>query len=111
VSRNVPAVLTVTLFTVAACSYGAGQAASSSRVTFTPAATTTAPSPASAGDIDLNSHPVPVIRQPEPEKQRLDRYGNDVSDAIAKYKSDRTGSLYEEHSPQTEVPRLKHATT
>jgi hypothetical protein len=36
----------------------------------------------------------------------LDLYGNDVADAVAHYKLDPAGSLYEEHSPQTEVPRL-----
>ncbi len=38
---------------------------------------------------------------------RLDRYGNDVSNAVATYTYDRAGVVYEEHSPQTEVPRLK----
>jgi hypothetical protein len=36
----------------------------------------------------------------------VDLYGNEVTDAIAKYKFDATGSLYETHSPQTELPRL-----
>jgi hypothetical protein len=36
----------------------------------------------------------------------IDLYGNVVSDAVAKYKLDETGSLYELHSPQTELPRL-----
>jgi hypothetical protein len=36
----------------------------------------------------------------------IDLYGNQVSDAVAKYKLDPTGSLYELHSPQTELPRL-----
>jgi hypothetical protein len=35
-----------------------------------------------------------------------DVLGNPVSDAVAKYKFDATGSLYELHSPQTELPRL-----
>jgi hypothetical protein len=35
-----------------------------------------------------------------------DLYGNEVSDAVAKYKADGAGALYELHSPQTEVPRL-----
>ena len=35
-----------------------------------------------------------------------DLYGNEVSDAVAKYKADGAGALYEVHSPQTEVPRL-----
>ena len=35
-----------------------------------------------------------------------DLYGNEVTDAIATYAFDRSGSLYELHSPQTELPRL-----
>jgi hypothetical protein len=36
----------------------------------------------------------------------VDLYGNDVSPAVATYSLDALGSLYEEHSPQTELPRL-----
>ena len=36
----------------------------------------------------------------------VDRYGNEVSDAVATYTFDQAGSLYELHSPQTELPRL-----
>jgi len=36
----------------------------------------------------------------------VDLYGNEVTAAVAKYKLDATGSLYETHSPQTELPRL-----
>jgi hypothetical protein len=36
----------------------------------------------------------------------VDLYGNEVSDAIATYSLDPAGSLYELHSPQTELPRL-----
>jgi len=36
----------------------------------------------------------------------VDLLGNEVTDAVAKYKFDATGSLYETHSPQTELPRL-----
>jgi hypothetical protein len=36
----------------------------------------------------------------------VDLYGNEVTDAVAKYKLDAAGALYELHSPQTEVPRL-----
>jgi len=37
----------------------------------------------------------------------VDLLGNPVNDAVAKYKFDAAGSLYELHSPQTELPRLK----
>ena len=46
-------------------------------------------------------------QSPEAEEiEPIDLYGNEVSDAVAKYKLDATGALYELHSPQTEVPRL-----
>ena len=35
-----------------------------------------------------------------------DLYGNEINDAIATYTFDQAGSLYELHSPQTEIPRL-----
>ena len=35
-----------------------------------------------------------------------DLYGNEVSDAVARFKLDDAGSLYEVHSPETELPRL-----
>jgi hypothetical protein len=36
----------------------------------------------------------------------VDFYGNDVTDAVAKYTLDAGGSLYELHSPRTELLRL-----
>jgi hypothetical protein len=36
----------------------------------------------------------------------VDIYGNEVTEAVATYKLDSSGAVYEEHSPQTEVPRL-----
>ena len=36
----------------------------------------------------------------------IDLYGNEVTDAVAQYTLDPAGSLYELHSPQTELPRL-----
>jgi len=38
--------------------------------------------------------------------QTVDLYGNEVTDAVAKYQLDATGSVYELHSPETEVPKL-----
>ena len=32
--------------------------------------------------------------------------GNEINDALATYTFDESGSLYELHSPQTELPRL-----
>ena len=48
-----------------------------------------------------------AAQSPEAEEiEPIDLYGNEVSDAVAKYKLDATGALYELHSPQTEVPHL-----
>jgi hypothetical protein len=35
-----------------------------------------------------------------------DVYDDEVIDAVAEYSLDSDGTLYEEHSPQTELPRL-----
>jgi hypothetical protein len=35
-----------------------------------------------------------------------DFYGNEVSDAVAEYGLDASGSLYEMHAPQVELPHL-----
>ncbi|MCU1381656.1 MAG: hypothetical protein JWL71_353 [Acidobacteria bacterium] len=35
-----------------------------------------------------------------------DAYGNEVTNAVAEYSLDPTGSLYELHSPQIELPHL-----
>jgi hypothetical protein len=40
------------------------------------------------------------------ESLAVDMNGNEVMPAMATYKVDNTGSLYELHSPHTEVPRL-----
>jgi len=44
---------------------------------------------------------------PDPEApRRLDMYGNEIARPVAKYRVDDRGTLYEVHSPQTEVPHL-----
>jgi hypothetical protein len=40
------------------------------------------------------------------EDEVMDVYGNEVTAAVATYKVDAAGTLYELHSPQTELPRL-----
>ena len=59
----------------------------------------------------LGSHPArtPRARATDPATasvSKSDLRGNDITAAVATYKLDPTGVLYEEHSPQTEVPRL-----
>jgi hypothetical protein len=41
-----------------------------------------------------------------PGEAPVDFNGNEVRPAVAQYKVDPAGALYEEHSPETEVPRL-----
>jgi hypothetical protein len=49
----------------------------------------------------------PIVAQETPlDDGTVDLYGNDVSDAVARYQVDPEGSLYELHSPHTELPRL-----
>jgi hypothetical protein len=61
-----------------------------------------------AGDITLTASDAATgVRQsPTTDGAAVDLYGNEVSDAIATYRLDPAGSLYELHSPQTELPRL-----
>lgn len=47
-----------------------------------------------------------VQRPAARDQPAVDLFGNEITQAVATYKLDATGSLYEEHSPQTEVPRL-----
>jgi hypothetical protein len=59
-----------------------------------------------ADQADVDDENGSALRTQEDEGG-VDLYGNQVSDAIAKYGLDSTGGLYELHSPQTELPRLK----
>ena len=52
--------------------------------------------------ISLTSTP----RPDEDVYDAVDLYGNEVTAAIATYKLDGSGALYELHSPQTELPQL-----
>jgi hypothetical protein len=44
---------------------------------------------------------------PDDARQRIDLRGNEITRPVARYRVDARGTLYEVHSPQTEVPRLK----
>ena len=58
--------------------------------------------------VSKDETPLPEMRDHAPDATEgpVDLMGNEVTDAVAKYKFDATGSLYETHSPQTELPRL-----
>jgi hypothetical protein len=38
---------------------------------------------------------------------RVDLFGNEIDDAVGDYRVDRTGDIYERHSPDTEVAKLR----
>ena len=61
------------------------------------------PAPSSADTAPPRVFETPREREDEMD---VDLYGNDVTDAVAKYKLDSYGSLYELHSPETQLPRL-----
>ena len=83
---------------------------------FTPRRVTPSHQPAaSAAAPRLAREPVDMPREAPPTDfdvmaddvdATIDLYGNDVSPAVATYSLDSLGSLYEVHSPQTELPRL-----
>jgi hypothetical protein len=57
-----------------------------------------------------------VIRAPRVEDRdltdpRVDLLGNEVENAVADYRIDRGGSVYERHSPETAVARLGSPTS
>jgi hypothetical protein len=52
------------------------------------------------------SHIAVTPATPANDDAVIDAYGNEVTDAVATYKLDSSGGVYEEHSPQTEVPQL-----
>jgi hypothetical protein len=110
VHRAAAVMLTITLIPVGGWCAGAWHASRLPREGFTTAPTTLAPHATPSNDSGWSSLPVPLIDDSEPATER-DLYGNDVSDAVAKYKSDRSGNVYEEHSPHTEMPKPKPPTT
>ena len=63
--------------------------------------------PADKNANDAGVVPDSPLADPDREEGPADLFGNPVTDAVARYKCDATGSLYELHSPQTEVPKLR----
>jgi hypothetical protein len=64
------------------------------------------PDAAPASEITLNFPDTEAQPNLHDERGLVDLYGNDVTAAVATYTLDADGSLYELHSPQTELPRL-----
>ena len=52
-------------------------------------------------------HPHALPFRLEDTPSSVDIRGNEIARPVAKYRLDDSGSLYEVHSPDTEVPRLK----
>ncbi len=65
--------------------------------------TSSVPAPGPTSPDTPDRHPFTDWVEPAPR----DLYGNPVTDAVAKYRLDATGSLYKLHSPDTELPRLR----
>ena len=63
--------------------------------------------PADVNATEALAVPDSPLADPDQEEGPADIFGNPVTDAVARYKFDATGSLYELHSPQTEVPKLR----
>lgn len=103
--------LTITLCPVVGWTAGAlhGAASHRERPVYAPLAVE-APSQAEPSASGWLALPTPLIEE-VPNDDRRDLYGNDVSPAIARYRHDGTGAVREEHSPATEVPRLKPPVT
>ena len=52
--------------------------------------------------------PLPeMARDNDFEPSKVDVLGNEVDDAVGDYRVDIRGDIYERHSPETEVARLK----
>jgi hypothetical protein len=79
-----------------------GNAATSAEITdsrFPVAGAVAGESPMETGD---------SIEEPVPQ---LDLFGNEIEDAVADYRIDLRGGLYERHSPDTAVPKRKPPVT
>jgi hypothetical protein len=59
-----------------------------------------------AASIDLFADPLDPVEGEPNEDEATDVYGNRVTPAVATYQLDAAGTLYELHSPQTQLPRL-----
>ena len=71
------------------------------------------PIAASSAEITAQSSWVPGEVKSEPgvesgnsPERRVDLLGNEIEDAVADYRVDLGGDMYERHSPETAVPRL-----
>jgi hypothetical protein len=94
-------VASITLIPIILAVLGAAKHGSQLKAPLTPALSPTAVLPASGGSDEKIA---PWAEQDD--EGVVDLYGNDVSAAVATYRLDADGSLYELHSPRTQLPRL-----
>jgi hypothetical protein len=67
-------------------------------------------SPAHAGKVSPFEAAVPwqsISPDDDDTPRAVDLRGNEIARPVARYRIDRRGTLYEVHSPDTEVPRLR----
>jgi len=103
--------LTFTLLPCVGWTAGAWHAAGATQQWLNPPGQRTSLPVTGHGEDGSSSVPYQLNEAPDADDVARDLYGNDVSTAVATYKRDHTGSVYEEHSPKTQVARLKPPTT
>ena len=59
-----------------------------------------------ASQVEIGTAYAPEKEPTDDSQGAIDLLGNDVNDAVARYRFDASGALYEVHSPQTEIPKL-----
>ena len=53
----------------------------------------------------------PSVEADDPLDPRVDLFGNEVEDALADYRIDHGGDVYEQHSPETALQKLGSPST
>jgi len=110
VHKRLSVVLIATLCPLAGWTAGAWHGSMSAPLRPVPAAASGDTPPHEASASGWSALPTPLLEEP-PSDDRRDLYGNDVSPAIAHYTHDAAGAVREQHSPATEVTRLRPPTT
>jgi hypothetical protein len=65
----------------------------------------TLPAAVPSGEVTGGSQVEPRDSE-EPPAPRFDLFGNEIEEAIADYRVDQRGGIYERHAPDTAVPQL-----
>jgi hypothetical protein len=59
--------------------------------------------------LDIQRNTIDPDKDLDVDQPKTDLFGNEVDDAIGDYRVDGKGDIYENHSPDTEVSRLRPA--